>query len=141
MSTELELIGVGCTRYVYADGDYVLKVPYNDCGKIQSENERRLYSNAAFKPYLAEVADYDHDTGTIRQERLRNCCIMRRKSDLIQSYFPEELLSIISGPFLQVGYDSNKSLKIFDYGLELTDKSILTEEQLDLVRAYRLPLK
>ena len=45
MLNNLELIGVGGSRYVYADGDYVLKVPYNNCGKKQAKNEYDLFNN------------------------------------------------------------------------------------------------
>lgn len=138
MLNNLELIGVGGSRYVYADGDYVLKVPYNNCGKKQAKNEYDLFNNELYKPYLAEIIEYNEDSCEIKQERLYDCCVIRCDNEAIKNYFPTELLTIINSNGVQVGRDKNNKLKIFDYGLEPVDARTITKEQIELMRKYSL---
>lgn len=138
---EQEMIGFGCTRKVYADGDYVLKIPYNDSGKIQAEKEYTLFQTETLKPYLAEIVEYDETTGKIKMERLYDCHLILSEGETAKNNFPAELLAIINNKILQVGYDKNQKLKVFDYGQEAADKRDIDKETKDMLWNYRLKLR
>ena len=138
---ERELIGVGCTRRVYAEGEQVIKFPYNDAGKVQAAREYEVWQEEELRPYVAQIFEYNPETGIIKAERLHGCCYMRREHSEAWWYFPTQLLDMIGGDLLQVGYDGKGALKLFDYGSELCEKRKLNREQLDELWKYRLRLK
>ena len=138
---EREQIGAGCTRRVYADGEQVIKVPYNGDGKAQAAREYEIWQEEELRPYVAQIFEYNPETGIIKAERLHGCCYMRREHSEAWGYFPARLLDMIGGDLLQVGYDSAGALKLFDYGSEQCGKRELTREQKDELWKYRLHLK
>lgn len=139
---KIKQIGCGCTRRVYAiDDNTVLKVAFNDSGKAQCLRENELYKQDEYKPYLAEIIAYDENKGEITMERLHDCCYMRKDNEEVSGYFPSKLIEKVSDNVLQVGYDKESRLKIFDYGEEVFVERQVPKELKAELWQYRLRLK
>jgi len=105
-----DVLNIGYSRVVYDIGDNkVLKKPYTLFGKIQSQNEWNKWQQYKNTNLLATIYDYNENTGEIIMEKLYSCfidCTGTKK----------EYLNLIDNNGVQVGYDINGNLKLFDYG-------------------------
>lgn len=112
----MKLIGCGCARRVYKLNDNsVIKVPYNEYGVRQAEEEYEVYQVKKYQPYLAEIFDYNRSTGEITMELLEDCGFLLKQKAIQDNIFPSYILNLIDSEVLQVGIDRSGNIKIFDY--------------------------
>ena len=138
----MEQIGCGCSRRVYKlNDDTVIKIPYNQYGLTQAQEEYDTYQVKKYQPYLAEILNYDEDTGEIQMELLEDCGFLLKKDAIENNIFPDYILDLIDAQTVQVGKDKNGNIKIFDYGSEHVPSEVVrnyTKEQKDELKRYPL---
>lgn len=104
------MVWIGDTRVVYDIGDNkVLKKPFTQYGKQQSKYEYKKWQEHKDTNLLATIYNYNKISGEIIMEKLYDCFI-----DCTGTM--KEYLALVDNNGVQVGYDINGNLKLFDYG-------------------------
>lgn len=122
----MPIIIQGTSRKVMMYRDYVIKIPINHIGVLQSQNEYNIYHNAPFelKQYLAPVLHYDTTSHHLIMRRYDaqsvtgNTIATKERQTLVTKLTPyldpvalQEALHPDNTSYSQTG-----TIKIIDYG-------------------------
>lgn len=83
----LHFIGKGSGRKVYAiDENYVIKIPRNTSGALQSKVENNIYTNVneRLKEYLCPIVYYSNDTIIMKRALPLNSVITNRGLNMLE---------------------------------------------------------
>lgn len=108
--SKYKIIGCGRNRLVFADRDWVLKVPCNTAGMFDNEHEYQVYKRSQ---------QLEHISGEIRYARCRMCgpyvLVMEQLDTSIdRESFPSWASWVDCG---QVGLDRQGRFAAYDYGI------------------------